>query len=91
MNRTYSYPNESVFDFGVEKVDVLVLWMRDGLFNGHSALNRINDGGEHGEDHASVDKEDAERHRTPVKTRKRRKRGGQQVPAIDDGDAQQHE
>ena len=65
--------------------------MRHGLFNGRSTLNGIDDGGEHGEDDAAVHKEDAKRYWAAVEARECRERGGQQMPAIHSGKAQQHE
>ena len=47
--------------------------MRESLFNGHSALNGVDDSREHGEDHAAVHKEDAEGHRASVEAREGRK------------------
>ena len=64
--------------------------MRDRLFNGRPSLNGIDDGGEHGEDDAAVHKEDAEGNRAAVEAREYRERGGQQMPAVDDGEPKQH-
>lgn len=65
--------------------------MRDSLFNGRSTLNGIDDGSEHGEDDAAVHKEDAKRHRAAIEAWECRERGGQQMPAVYDGEPKQHE